>query len=190
MKTRSGDFVFPGDSLAVIEEFMPAEGTYEDNGKIKSLFVGEVVKDKRNKRIRVISKTGTPPLLKKGTTVIGEVIEVKGQRVLVRIHSVKGSSRAPITSFVGGIHVSQVKNGYISKLTDAFRIGDIIEAKVSKMIGSSGIDLQTSPPELGVIKAMCTRCRHFMEKASEDEVICPNCENREKRKLSINYRLK
>jgi len=190
MKAKSGDFVFPGDSLAVIEEFVPAEGTYEEKGEIKSLFVGEVTRDDENKRIKVVSKTGTPPLLKEGTVVIGEVIEVKPQRVLVRIHHIKDRSRAPITSFMGAIHISQVKNGYLSKLTDAFKIGDIVEARVSRLVGLTGIDLQTTQRDLGVIKAMCTRCRHFMKRAGKDEVICPNCENREKRKLSTNYRLK
>ncbi|MDI9623399.1 MAG: exosome complex RNA-binding protein Csl4 [Methanothermobacter sp.] len=190
MKAKSGDFVFPGDSLAVIEEFVPAEGTYEEKGKIKSLFVGEVARDEKNKRIKVISKTETPPLLKEGVVVIGEVIEVKGQRALVKIHHVKGSSRAPVTSFVGAVHISQATNGYLSKLTEAFRIGDIVEARVSRLVGLTGIDLQTTQRGLGVIKAMCTRCRHFMKKAGKDEVVCPNCGNREKRKLSTDYRLK
>ncbi|BAW32011.1 predicted RNA-binding protein [Methanothermobacter sp. MT-2] len=174
----------------MIEEFVPAEGTYEEKGEIKSLFVGEVTRDEKNKRIKVTAKTETPPMLKEGTLIIGEVIEVKGQRALVRIHQIKGSSRGPVTSFMGAIHISQVTNGYLSKLTEAFRIGDIVEARVSRLLGVTGIDLQTMQVDLGVIKAMCTRCRHFMKKAGKNEVICPNCENREKRKLSRNYRLK
>lgn len=34
MKTKSGDFVLPGDPLGVTEEFVPADWTYEDDGKI------------------------------------------------------------------------------------------------------------------------------------------------------------
>ncbi len=187
MKVKSGDMVFPGDFLAVSEELLPSEGTYDDNGKIKSLVVGEVERDDKNKSIKVISRFSTPPVLKTGTRVVGEVIDVRGQRALVRIHGIKGSRRALATYFVGGVHVSQAKKGYLSKLTEAFRIGDIVEAKVTRVMGLDGIDLQTSGREFGVIKAMCTRCRHFMELNSRDEVKCPNCENREKRKLSINY---
>lgn len=62
-----------------------------------------------------------------------------------------------------------------------------MEARVTRIMGLDGIDLQTSGRDLGVIKAMCTRCRHFMEVDGRDEVRCPNCENREKRKLSVNY---
>ena len=36
MKTKSGDFVLPGDSLGVTEEFVPAEWTYDDEGKIRT----------------------------------------------------------------------------------------------------------------------------------------------------------
>ncbi|MCQ8905447.1 MAG: exosome complex RNA-binding protein Csl4, partial [Methanothermobacter sp.] len=112
--------------MAVSEEALPSEGTYEDDGKIKSLVVGEVSRDDRNKSIKVISKLNTPPTLKRGSRVIGEVIDVRGQRVLVRIHSIKGNRRALATYFVGGVHVSQARKGYLSKLTDAFRIGDIV----------------------------------------------------------------
>ncbi len=187
MKVKSGDMVFPGDFLAVSEEVLPSEGTYDEDGKIKSLVVGEVSRDDRNKSIKVISKLNTPPTLKRGSRVIGEVIDVRGQRALVRIHSIKGNRRALATYFVGGVHVSQARKGYLSKLTDAFRIGDIVEARVTKIMGLDGIDLQTSGRDLGVIKAMCTRCRHFMEMNGRDEVRCPNCKKREKRKLSVNY---
>ncbi|MDI9618617.1 exosome complex RNA-binding protein Csl4 [Methanothermobacter sp.] len=187
MKVKSGDIVFPGDFLAVSEEALPSEGTYDDNGEIKSLVVGEVARDDKKKSIKVISKFSTPPVIRAGSRVIGEVIDLKGQRALVRIHSIKGNRRALATYFVGGVHVSQAKKGYLSKLTEAFRIGDIVEARVTKVMGLDGIDLQTSSRDLGVIKAMCTRCRHFMEMNGRDEVKCPNCENREKRKLSANY---
>ena len=37
MKTKSGDFVLPGDPLGVTEEFVPSEWTYEEEGKIDPL---------------------------------------------------------------------------------------------------------------------------------------------------------
>ena len=187
MKAKSGDFVLPGDFLGVSEEFVPAEGAYDDNGDIKALVVGTVSRDEKNKRISVVSQSGSPPVLKKGTNIIGQIMEVRGQRALVKIKSIKGNERGLVASFVGGIHVSQAQKGYLAKLTDAFHIGDIIEAKITKVVGLDSIDLKTSQNDLGVVKAMCTRCRHFMEQTGKNEVTCPNCEKREKRKLSINY---
>ena len=51
MKTKSGDFVLPGDSLGVTEEFVPSEWTYEDvKARIESLVAGTVSVDNKNKR--------------------------------------------------------------------------------------------------------------------------------------------
>ena len=81
---------------------------------------------------------------------------------------------------------SQVTPGYIDKLTDAFRIGDLIEAKVVKIMGDN-LDLNTEDITSGVVKAMCTRCRTFMDPCNESEVYCPVCDRKEKRKVSKNY---
>ena len=92
-----------------------------------------------------------------------------------------------VTSFSGGIHISQAQKGYVAKLTDEFRIGDLIEAKVTKIIGIDNVDLTTAEEELGVLKAMCTKCRHYMKQTSRNEVECPNCGNKERRNLSSKY---
>jgi exosome complex component CSL4 len=187
MKTKSGDFVFPGEALGVTEEFLPAEWTYEEGGKIKSLVVGVVSVDEKNKRISIIPKTNTPSMLKIGTIVDGEISDVRGQRALLLIKGIKGKERSLPISFMGGIHISQAQKGYVSKLTEEFRIGDIVEAKVKKIIGIDNVDLTTAEDDLGVIKAMCTKCRQFMRKSNKNEVICINCGSKEKRKLSIDY---
>ncbi|OPY25163.1 MAG: Exosome complex component Csl4 [Methanobacterium sp. PtaU1.Bin242] len=187
MKTKSGDFVLPGDALGVTEEFVPADWTYEDEGKIRSLVAGTVSVDNKNKRISIIPKTSYPSVLKNGMVVFGQISEVRGQRALMKIERAKDTDRGLTTSFSGGIHISQADKGYVSKLTDEFRIGDLVEAKVTKVIGLDNVDLTTAENELGVIKAMCTNCRHFMKQLSKNEAICPNCGRKEKRKLSSNY---
>jgi Predicted RNA-binding protein (consists of S1 domain and a Zn-ribbon domain) len=187
MKTKSGDFVLPGDALGVTEEFVPSEWTYEDEGKIRSLVAGTVSVDQKNKRISILPRTNYPSLLKRGMVVFGQISEVRGQRALIKIEGAKDSNRSLQTSFSGGIHISQAEKGYVSKLTDEFRIGDLVEAKVTKIIGLDNVDLTTAEKELGVIKAMCTNCRHFMKKLSKNETICPNCGRKERRKLSSKY---
>lgn len=187
MKTKSGDFVLPGDALGVTEEYVPAEWTYEDEGKIRSLVAGTVSVDQKSKQISIIPKTSSPSLLKTGTVIFGQISEVRGQRALIKIEGIKDIKRGLTTSFSGGIHISQAQKGYVSKLTDEFRIGDLIEAKVTKIIGLDNVDLTTAENELGVIKAMCTNCRHYMKKLSKNEVICPNCGRKERRNLSSDY---
>jgi len=187
MKTKSGDFVLPGDILGVTEEFVPSDWTYEEEGKIKSTVVGTVLVDEKNKKISIIPKTNTPPALKNGMLLIGQITEVGGQRALMKIATIKGIDRGLTTSFMGGIHISQAEKGYVSKLSDEFRIGDIVEARVTKMAGIDNVDLTTAGKDLGVVKAMCTACRHFMKKSNKNEVKCPVCGKKEKRKLSVNY---
>ncbi len=188
MNVQTGDFVLPGDLIGVVEEFIPSDGVYgDDDGDIKSLIVGKVSIDEKNKRVFVIPEAGFPPALKRNTTILGQVTEVKGQKALVKIHGIKGNSRQLQVSFIGSIHISQVQKSYLARLTDVFHIGDIIEAKVTKVMGLDAVDLKTSQKDLGVVKAMCTRCRHYMFQSGRTEVKCPNCGHRERRKLSINY---
>lgn len=187
MKTKSGDFVLPGDALGVTEEFVPSDWTYEEDGKIRSLVAGTVSVDNRNKKISIVPKTSSPPVLKNGMLVLGQVSDVRGQRALINLDSIKDNSRSLVTSFSGGIHISQAQKGYVAKLTDEFRIGDIIEARVTKVLGIDNVDLTTAEDELGVLKAMCTKCRHYMKKIKQNEVECPNCGNKERRNLSSKY---
>ncbi len=187
MKAKSGDFVLPGDVLGVTEEFVPSEWTYEEDGEIKSLVVGKVAIDEKNKKISIIPKTGTPAPVEVGKTIVGQITEVRGQRASVKIEKIKGIDRELTTSFVGGIHISQAQKGYLSKLTEAFRIGDIVEAKVTKVIGLDNVDLTTANEELGVLKAMCTKCRHYMVK-TDNELVCLNCGRKEKRKIAAQYK--
>ena len=42
MKVKDGDFVMPGDVLGIIEQFLPGEGTYDNEGYIKSSILGNV----------------------------------------------------------------------------------------------------------------------------------------------------
>ena len=80
-----------------------------------------------------------------------------------------------------------MKEGYLDKLTDAFRIGDIIEATVVKITGDN-VDLSTVDKECGVLKAMCTRCRGYMQTTEkENELQCKRCSKKEKREVSTNY---
>lgn len=187
MKTKSGDFVLPGDALGIIEEFVPSDWTYEEEGKIRSLVAGTVSVDNMNKKISIIPKTSSPPMLKNGMLVFGQVSDVRGQRALINLDSIKDNSRGLVTSFSGGIHISQAQKGYVAKLTDEFRIGDLIEARVTKVLGIDNVDLTTAEDELGVLKAMCTKCRHYMKKLNKNEVECPNCGNKERRNLSSKY---
>ena len=187
MKINSGDLVMPGDVLGVSEQFLADEWTYDDGSYIKATIFGNVSIDNKSKMISIIPKSGSPALLKVGDRVYGQVSDVRGQRAVIDIQGMKDCNRQLALSYMGAIHISQVKNGYLEKLHDAYRIGDLIEAKVSKIIGDN-LDLNTIDPEGGIIKAMCTRCRAFMKLTNKkDELYCEVCNRKERRKVSTNY---
>ena len=186
MKVNSGDFVMPGDFLSVSEQFLPGDGAYEDDGSVRSGVPGNVEIDANQKEISVISKSGGPNLLKVGDIVYGEIKDLRGQRALVTVYSKKGTDRQLALPYMAAIHISQVTLAYIDRLSDAFRIGDLIEAKVVKIMGDN-LDLNTEDPGCGVVKAMCTKCRAFMKVDNSEELYCPNCDRKEKRKISENY---
>lgn len=187
MKIKDGEFVMPGDKLAIIEQFIPGDGTYDDDGTIKSTVLGNVAINPKKKTLSVKSKSGQPAVLKVGDYIYGQVTDVKPQRVAVNIDRNTDTTRPLALPYMGSIHISKAKKGYLDKLTDAFRIGDIIKAEVIKVNGEN-IDLSTTSPDTGVLKAMCTRCRGFMHTTGKNnELQCNVCNKKEKREVSNEY---
>lgn len=185
---REGDLVLPGDYLGVIEEYMPGNGVKEENGELYAVIAGRVRIDPEKMEISVEPITDTPPLPRVNDVVIGRVIEVKSQSVIVQLIKIEGreNDREIATSKLAGIHVSQVKLGYVEDLSKEFKIGDIIRARVISN-EKSPIQLSTKGPDLGVIYALCTRCRTPLVRKG-DRLVCPRCGNVETRKLSSLYR--
>lgn len=181
MDIEQGNFVMPGDVLGVSEQYLPGDWTYEDEGYIKAAVIGNVSINRHE--IAIIPKTTVPVVLKVGDTVVGQITDIKGQRAMVDVQASIDSSRELALPYSGAIHVSQVKKGYLEKLTDAFRIGDIVEGKIIKIMGDN-IDINTEDPEHGVLKAMCSRCRKFMVSVDDKDVLyCEQCNRKEKEKF-------
>ena len=186
MSIEDEQIVMPGDKLGIIEQYLPGEGTYDDNGEIKSSVLGNVKINQKMKVISVISDA-KPALLKKGDIVYGQITDIKPQRANVKIECMKDNGRPLALPYMGAIHISQAKEDYLEKLSDAFRIGDIIQGKVVKITGDN-VDLSTKDIDCGVLKAMCTRCRDYMHTTQNaNEVKCNTCNKKERRKVSENY---
>ncbi len=187
-KVKPGDIVLPGDYLGVIEEYFPGDGVKEENGELYAIRAGTVVIDGDRMEISVEPLTDTPPLPKVGDVVIGQVIEVKPQTAIVQIIRIEGreNDREVATSKLAGIHISQVDEGYVEGMLNEFRIGDMVRARVIAA-EKSPIQLSTKGPDLGVIYALCTRCRTPLVRRG-DKLVCPRCGHVETRKLSSMYR--
>ncbi|MBN2015145.1 MAG: exosome complex RNA-binding protein Csl4 [Candidatus Altiarchaeota archaeon] len=172
-----------GDYLGTIEEFVPCEGTYSDDGKIYASNIGKAVLDQENHIARIEAKM--PSEMKVGQVIFGDVMGMRKNTVTViarKIQGIKGDIDVKT-----GLYVSNIAKNYVEKPEDFFGIGDIIKAKVLK-IEHGLIDITTKEDDFGVVKAFCKRCRYPLEKADDqNRLTCPSCGHRENRKLSKDF---
>ncbi len=180
---ENDDIVIPGDRLGTTEEWMPGEGTYEDEGVVYSKSFGRVHYDED--KLEAIVKPLNPVVrVDVGNVVYGKVRDRRKSIVTVEIEIVEGESRGIEDYCEGTLHISKVSNDYIDDLENAFLKGDIIRAKVTQIEPS--IQLTTQGKNYGVVRGYCFQCRKSMER-QRNTLYCSYCERRESRKLSDLY---
>ena len=182
---RTGRHVLPGDEVAQAEEYMAGEGTYEGkDGKLYSSAVGELDIDDREKVVRIVPDN-PPVVLIEGDTVIAEVSDVKPAMAICFVVSQEGRRREVSSETLAAVHVSKIASSYVEDAADLMRPGDLIRAKVIQALPS--VQLTTSGPHLGVLRALCSSCRSPLDRKG-DQLYCERCERNEKRKMSDDYR--
>ncbi|RLF29161.1 MAG: RNA-binding protein [Thermoplasmata archaeon] len=176
--------VLPGDRLSTSEELLPGEGTFDDNGVIRSSRIGRYAVDRRRKTAEVKPLTSTPVILKKGDIVIAEITSLKPSMVIAQVLHVIGKNREISGDKIGTIHISEISSSYVEDPSTEYRLGDIIRARIIQVKPS--LQLTTKDKTLGAIKALCIKCRHpLIRKSSFLE--CKKCGNKEKRKIALDY---
>ncbi len=183
-KSRQGMPVTPGDEIGVEEEYFPGPGAYVDErGTIRSQLVGRVLIDIVKRSISVRHVKGKPYVPRVGDIVEGIISGISEDLAFVDIHVIE-EKPSKSTDFTGIIHISQVSLEYIETMYDAFRLGDVIRARV--ITNYQPYQLTTKEPSLGVIAAFCNKCGAILRKR-DDRLICPVCGNVENRKISVMY---
>jgi len=182
-----GKFTIPGKFIGTSEEYSSGEGTYDKNGKVYSSIIGTIEVNEENKFVKVIPSTSVPPVPKNKDEILGTVRRVKDSIALVNIDRIVGNVyRESAADEVGAIHISNVSDDYVENLSDYFKSGDIIKAKV--IVEKPGaIDLATNEPQLGVLSAKCEECNGRLKRKEKTKLICRKCENVENRKISSDF---
>lgn len=174
---------FPGEKLAVIEEYSDGSGTYQENGEVRSNTIGTTTVDKTRREL-VVKKT-TPMILVpyEGMDVIAEVGSVARRDARIDIFVVDGTHVHP--TFSGVIHISDLSRDYLKNIDMAVRSGDIIKGKLINVKNRLN---QTSMKgsEYGVIYGFCSRCGGLLE-MKENKLICQDCGRMERRKTASTY---
>jgi len=176
--------ILPGEQLATTEELMPGEGTYEDNGVIRASRLGIFEIDTKNRRAKIKPLTSIPVEIKTGDIVLAKVNSVRSNMVIADVIHVIGKNRQVSGDTNSTLRVSEISNGYTKDPATEYSTGDIIRAKVTQVRPS--LQLATKDRDLGVIKALCSKCRKSLEQ-KENMLECPNCNNKERRKTAIDY---
>lgn len=179
------EIVFPGEELGVAEQFLPGDGTYEEDGKVYAARMGEAELDPESFQATVHPQTKTPATLSEDDLVIGRVVSLKKSFVSVEIEA-KASEpdrELPETGR-GTLHISKISPDYLDQIEDAFRIGDLIRARVIDVDPS--VQLLTKDDALGVLLARCPKCRTNMETRG-DGLVCPKCEWKSRAKMAADY---
>ncbi|UCF49000.1 MAG: exosome complex RNA-binding protein Csl4 [Thermoplasmatales archaeon] len=176
--------ILPGDQVSTSEELLPGEGTFEEDGIIRAARVGTYYVDEKHRRAIIKPLTSIPVELKKGDIVLAQVNSVRSNMVIAEVIHVIGKNRMITGDTNGTLRVSEISKGYVKDPSTEYAPGDIIRAKITQVRPS--VQLATKDRDLGVIKAICTKCRYSLNK-KENYLNCDNCGNKERRKTAIDY---
>jgi exosome complex component CSL4 len=110
---------------------------------------------------------------------------MRPQVAVVDIVKIKGNERGLSGRISGGLHISKIRDSYVSEISKELGFGDIILAKIVNA-NRRPIDLSIVEKELGVIKSYCERCSAPLE-LKGDKVTCDECKKTPNKKLSTEY---
>jgi exosome complex component CSL4 len=175
--------VLPGDEVAVAEEYLPADGTYEEDGVVYSALTGDLSVNDSEKTVSV--KAENPMVsLEIGDSVFCEVTDVRASMAICEVVMVEGRSRNVTGDTNGTIHVSKISQDYVQDVGREYRPSDIIRAKVMQVRPS--IQLNTAHPHFGAVKSLCRNCRSKLRRTDKG-LYCDLCEEYESRKIADDY---
>jgi len=178
------NIVLPGEKVSTSEELLPGDGTFEEEGIIRASRYGEYVVDNKHRRAIVKPLTSIPVEIKKGDIVLADVRSVRSNMVIADVIHIVGKNRKISGDTNGTLKVAEISKGYVKDPATEYSPGDIIRAQVIQI--KPNLQLTTKGKEFGVIKAVCSRCRHSLEEKG-NILECNNCKNKEKRNRAIDY---
>ena len=180
---KTGELVLPGERLGVIEEFVPAAGTFVKDGVIYSKLVGRAALDFATRHVSVLPASRGVLIPEVGSTVLGQVSSVQPENASVRIFQFGNRELSGI--FMGVLHISDVHLRYVDSMFEVYKAGDVIRAKVISE-KNQVYHLSTKDKDLGAVYAFCSDCGAALE-SKRQNMHCPRCGRIERRKTAFDY---
>lgn len=181
----STQVVYPGDHIGVAEEFVPGSGTFEEDGQVYAATMGKLVLDTTSFEARVVPFPPQPAKLQPGDVVIGVVQATRTSMAIIEVVSKADQpDRAVAGDTNGTLHVSKASEQYVESMERAFRVRDIVRARVLEV--DPAVQLTTKGAHYGTLKSYCPRCGTAMGRKGHG-LLCPECEWKDSGKLADDY---
>ena len=175
--------VFPGERLAVIEEYNEGKGTYQSDGEVRSAEIGVTRHDSATRSVAVEKKTPEIIVPEEGMMAVAEVGSVARRDARVDIFMLNGRHIHP--TYSGVIHISDISRDYTKNIDMALRNGDTVKGRIVNVKNRLN-QMSLADPEYGVIYAYCSRCGGLLE-SDRGRLTCPDCGRMERRKTARSY---
>ncbi len=175
--------VFPGERLAVIEEYNEGEGTYQSDGEVRSAEIGVTRHDGATRSVAVEKKTPEITVPEEGMVAVAEVGSVARRDARVNIFMLNGRHIHP--TYSGVIHISDISRDYTKNIDMALRNGDTVKGRIVNVKNRLN-QMSLADPEYGVVYAYCSRCGGLLE-LDRGRLTCPDCGRVERRKTARSY---
>jgi len=142
------DIAFPGEKIAIIEEYESGKNTFDDGHMVRSAVVGipDLNKKERTAQVQNFKQLSIPQV---NDTVIGTVAAVMSSMIAVMILYVNGK---PVKS-----HVECICNTRNIRKKSVALVNDIVKLKIIGHLNGA-IHATISEPDLGVLFTKCKKC--------------------------------
>jgi exosome complex component CSL4 len=176
--------VFPGDEVAVEEEYLASSGTFASDGIIYASQIGILELDREEMIAKVVSPN-PPNILKEGDIVFAIIADTKSTMATADVVAVDGKLRGIGGETYATIHVSKISPGYTDDVSKELRKGDRVRAMV---IGTRpSLQLSTKDEHMGVVISLCGRCKTQLVRKGKTQLYCEPCDRSFPRKLADDY---
>lgn len=172
----SDDATFPGDKIAIIEEYESGKNTFDDGHIIRSTVIGTTQIDKKNRMVEV-RNTKLLSVPQVNDVVIGTVAAVMSSMIAVSINYVNNKLTKS--------HVECICQTRNMRRKTVALVNDIMALKITNHLNGT-IHATINEPELGVLFSKCKKCGGKVIPV-RDGIKCTDCNWIDDRKLSQNF---
>jgi len=172
----SEDHVFPGDRIAIIEEYETGENTFDDGHNVRSSVIGVTAFNKKD-RMAIVKASNRVLTPRVNDIVIGSVDSVLSRMFAVTIYY--------INSIPTNAKIECINQLGDNKRRTVVRVGDLVTLRIISTLNGK-VQSSIDESEFGVLFSKCIKCVGNVIRMGSG-VKCIECGYVEERKLSSNF---